>query len=131
MIDGILYFLASGLIRFLQALPVRAVARVGRAGGGLAYRLDARHRRVALRNIAACFGEEKSPSEIQAIARENFKRIGENYCCAIKTAGMGFDEVRRYVEFVGVERILPQPDENESPSRVVAVGHFGNFELYA
>jgi lauroyl/myristoyl acyltransferase len=131
MAEGILYLFASALIRFLQALPLRVVARIGRCGGALAYRLDARHRRVAIRNIAASFPETKDLSAIKAIARENFKRIGENYCCAVKTAGMAFDELRHHVDFVGADRIVPQPGEIDTPSRVVAIGHFGNFELYA
>jgi KDO2-lipid IV(A) lauroyltransferase len=101
------------------------VARLGRAGGGLAFRLDARHRRVALKNLAMCFGREKSPEEIRALARENFRRLGENFACAVKTAAMTFDELRPHVEFVGIERLQP------ARRIVVAIGHFGNFELYA
>ena len=49
--DWLLYISVLVLIKVLQALPLRVVARIGRAGGALAYRLDARHRRVALRNL--------------------------------------------------------------------------------
>ena len=84
--DTLIYWFGRALIAVIQALPLTFVARLGRAGGGLAYRLDARHRRVALKNLAMCFGDEKSPDEIRAIARENFRRIGENYACAIKTS---------------------------------------------
>jgi KDO2-lipid IV(A) lauroyltransferase len=116
---------ARGFIAVLQSLPLLWVARLGRAGGALAYRLDARHRRVTLANLTMCFGREKSPDEIRAIARENFKRIGENYATAIKTAAMTFEQLRPHVEYIGVERLLP-------PRRVMnAGGHFGNFELYA
>src|SRR5258706_7089468 len=131
MTERLLYVLALSLVRLLQSLPLGLVARIGRWGGGLAYALDARHRKVALRNLTHCFAAEKTPSEIKAIARENLKRIGENYCCAIKTAGMSFAELSRHVLFRGAERILPRPDEIGVPSRVVAIGHFGNFELYA
>ena len=41
----------ASLVAFLQALPLTWVARLGRCGGALAYWLDARHRRVALRNL--------------------------------------------------------------------------------
>jgi lauroyl/myristoyl acyltransferase len=129
--EKILYLFASGLIRFLQALPVRTVARLGRFGGGLAYTLDARHRKVALRNLQSCFGNEKSAEEIRQLARENFKRIGESYACGIKTAGMPFSELQQHVDFVGAEHIIPSQGETELPSQVVAIGHFGNFELYA
>ena len=42
-----LYYLALGVIRALQALPLVWVAWLGRQAGGLAWLLDARHRRVA------------------------------------------------------------------------------------
>ena len=123
--NTLLYLAARLLIALIQALPLTLVARIGRAGGALAYRLDARHRRVAVQNLEMCFGNEKSPGEIRAIAGEHFRRLGENYACAIKTFSMTMDELRPYVEFVGTNRLLP-------PRRVVvAIGHFGNFELYA
>ena len=90
-----LYWLVRGLVAFLQGLPLTWVARLGRSGGGLAYWLDARHRRVTLRNLTMCFGREKSPAELRALARENFRRIGENYACAVKTAGMSYEDLAR------------------------------------
>lgn len=129
--ETLLYFVARALIAFLQALPVKAVARLGRAGGALAYWLDARHRRVALKNLALCFGHEKSPGEIRALARENFRRLGENYSCSVKTAAMSPAEMLPHFEFAGAEEILPHQPDQDPQSRVVAIGHFGNFELYA
>src|SRR5260370_16855182 len=85
MLDRLLYFIARGLVGLLQALPLVWVACLGRAGGALAYWCDARHRRVAVRNLARCFDREKTPAEIRALARENFRRIGENYPCPVKT----------------------------------------------
>ena len=162
--ETLLYLVARALIAILQALPLTTVARLGRAGGAVAYWLDARHRRVAVKNLTLCFGREKSPIEIRALARENFRRLGENYSCAVKTAAMTPDELRAHVEFTGVELLVPAgvaeagtrtgptttPEACETGSRqdtpvrqgpataggkprtvVVAIGHFGNFELYA
>ena len=124
IMDTLIYWLGSALVAFLQALPLTWVAHIGRAAGGLAYWLDARHRRVALTNLAMCFGREKSPAEIHALARENFRRLGENYASAVKTSAMTFEALRPHIEFTGTERLLP-------PRRVInAGGHFGNFELY-
>src|SRR5580698_9524856 len=121
----IVYYLARALIAFIQWLPLPLVARIGRAGGAVAFHLDARHRRVALENLQMCFGDEMSEKEITALAKENFRRLGENYCCAIKTAAMSMEQLRPHVEFVRPEQLQP-------PRRMVmAIGHFGNFELYA
>ena len=129
--DTLLYWLARGLIAGLQALPLRWVARLGRAGGAAAYWLDARHRRVALANLTLAFGAEKPAAELRTLARENFRRLGENYASAIKTAAMSPSALRRHFEFVGAEKILVFGANREPQSRVVAIGHFGNFELYA
>jgi len=87
-----------------------------------------RHRRVAQRNLTMCFGREKSDQEIRRIAEENFRRIGEGFACAIKTASMSFEELRPHVEFVAPQNITAP---TQIRSIVAAIGHFGNFELYA
>lgn len=129
--EGLLYILARTVLSILQTLPLRLVARLGRFGGRVAYAFDGRHRRVALRNLQLCFGSEKAPAEIKALARENFRRIGENFACAARTAVMSFDELRKHVEFVGADELIHPPPGVATQSIVGAIGHFGNFELYA
>src|SRR5258706_9295782 len=122
--DALLYLVARALVALLQALPLTWVGRIGRAGGAVFYWLDARQRRVALRNLKLCFDAEKSEPEIKALARENFRRIGENFCCAVKTAGMDTDEIRRCVEIVGAEKIENEFSTESARSFVGAIGHF-------
>ncbi|HWD94538.1 MAG TPA: hypothetical protein VG938_19570 [Verrucomicrobiae bacterium] len=129
--DALLYFVVRVAVAFLQALPLRTVARLGRAGGALAYWIDGRHRGVALTNLTLCFGQEKSANEIRALAKENFRRIGENFACAAKTASMTHEQLKPFVEFVGPPVILSPPAGRTPPSIIIAIGHFGNFELYA
>jgi KDO2-lipid IV(A) lauroyltransferase len=162
--ETLLYLIARVGIALLQALPLTTVARLGRVGGGAAYWLDVRHRRVAARNLRLCFGREKSAAEIRALAREHFRRLGENYACAVKTAAMSPDELRAHLEFAGAEllgpgcvaktgtcvsaatlpgayetgscrdtpaRRRPTPAGQKPRTVVAAIGHFGNFELYA
>lgn len=129
--DALLYLLARSLLALVQALPLRWVARLGRWAGGLCYLLDARHRRVALRNLALCFGTERPLPELRAIVRENFRRIGENFACAARTAGMSPAEIRTCLEVVGGEKLRADPGRRQRRSFVAAIGHFGNFELYA
>lgn len=126
--ETLLVIVARCVVAFLQALPLGAVAGLGRAFGAAAHVLDGRHRKVAERNIAVCF-PEKSAAEVRALARENFKRIGESFACAVKTASFDADGIRAVTEFVGAEK-FPQPAVGgKPPSIVCAVGHFANFEL--
>lgn len=126
----ILYFIARIVLGTLERLPLRMVARIGRGIGGMVHLIDARHRRVARKNLRMCF-PEKPEAEICAIARENFKRIGENFCCAVKTSSMGNDEFKDVLEIVGIEKVPLPPPGTKPQNLVVAVGHFGNFEIFA
>ena len=128
--NTLIYWLARAVIAVIQALPLRIVARLGRAGGGLAFHLSARYRRVAEENLARSF-PEKPAAEIREIAHENFRRLGENYASAIKTAGMTPLQMRPHFEFAGAGKILAFQNDSGPQSRIVAIGHFGNFELYA
>jgi lauroyl/myristoyl acyltransferase len=128
-VNAALYCFARVLLALLEALPLAAVARLGRFGGWLAHGLDARHRRVTAQNLAAAF-PEKSNREIQHLAKENFKRIGEGFACAVKTASMSDDEIRKVVTVCGAENFLEKTTPT-SNNFIFAVGHFGNFEVYA
>jgi lauroyl/myristoyl acyltransferase len=125
-----LYLLARLGIGILQALPLRFVARIGRGGGEVMFWLDRRHRRMALQNLTRCFGSEKPPREIRRLARENFRRLGENYCSAIKTAVLDEAELKRVVEVRGTGGLDCVPAGEHPKNRLLATGHFGNFELF-
>lgn len=111
----------------IQSLPLRGVARLGRGLGAVAWHLDRRHRRVTLANLDLALGHRLAIDERRRVAREHFRRLGENYACAIKTASMSNDQLRPHLALSGLDGLVA-----ENGRRVVAaVGHFGNFELYA
>jgi KDO2-lipid IV(A) lauroyltransferase len=127
---SLIYLCARVLVAVLQALPLTLVARLGRAGGLLWWMVDLKHRGLVKRNLAAAF-PEKSAGEVAGIARETFRRIGENSLSAVKTASMTDAELLEVCKVKGVEK-LPKAGLANSPLNLVgAVGHFGNFELYA
>jgi lauroyl/myristoyl acyltransferase len=130
MMEKFIARLARCLVLLVQALPLKFVARLGRAGGALAWWIDARHRRVMLENLAACF-PEKSVAEIREIARENMLRIGENYASAVRTAAMDVDAVAEVCEVAGAEKFRQFSAGTSPQNCIVAIGHFGNFELNA
>ncbi len=129
--DTLLYLLARVLISGVQGLPLLWVARLGRAAGAIAYVLDARHRRIARDNLQLAFGADRSARELARLNREHFRRLGENYACAIRTAAMSVDEIGRHLRFSGTDQFLTDRNEHGPRSCVIAIGHFGNFELYA
>jgi Kdo2-lipid IVA lauroyltransferase/acyltransferase len=129
MKNTLIYWLGRAVVGFVGLLPLKLVAWLGRRTGGLVYFVDKRHRRVALNNLTMCFGREKSPAEITAIARENFRRLGENFACTIKTYLMPWEKLKSRVELVGMDNVLPRVPGPEAQSRIFAMGHFGLFEI--
>ena len=129
-VDALLVTVARVAVFFLCILSVRSAARLGRLGGGLAYHLDGRHRRVAIRNLTLTFETTKGPAEIAAIARENFKRIGENICAAINLSSMLPEDVGRFLDIAESGSVASSSALREK-NVLLASGHFGSFELFA
>ena len=48
-----------------------------------------------------------SPDSIRALVRENFRRIGEAYCCAVKTSAMSDAELTPHFAITGLDRGTP------------------------
>lgn len=128
--DWVIYGVGRVLLAGIGCLPLMGVARIGRFLGWVVYPLDRRHRRVTLDNLARCFPDWPEGKRGD-LAREVFKRLGESYACALRTAMMSDAEVREVLEMVGLENYLLDPVTGAPTSAVVAIGHFGNFELYA
>ncbi len=125
-----LYYAARAMVGLVGRMPLTWVARVGRVCGWLAFYVDRSHRRVALENLQRVFGKLKTGAEIHAIALENFCRIGETYFSALRTSHMTPEEATRCCEIVGIEKLIPKLGAPVLENRVLAIGHFGNFELY-
>ena len=124
--EALWYYAAVLLAKVIRALPLRLVARLGRIGGEVAYWIDVRHRRVASENFRRCLPEASNEVR-RAWVREHFRRLGENYIAAIKTSFMSREELRPHLEIVGEERLAA----HGTRGAILALGHFGNFELYA
>ena len=92
MISNLVYHLLMGIVRLLQALPVRFVAGAGRVVGSIVHLLDGRHRWLAHENLRRCFPEMSDAKRTQVV-REHFRRLGENFAAAIPTAGMSNAEI--------------------------------------
>ncbi|MBL9135229.1 MAG: hypothetical protein JNK85_05145 [Verrucomicrobiales bacterium] len=127
--EWLLIGFARLLLPVIQALPLRWVAAMGRCGGGLAWHLDRRHQRVALDNLHRCFGSDWPAEELRRVARENFRRIGENYACGVRTAIMSWDQLRPHLDLGDWSALRDTLARNPDRSVIVAIGHFGNFEL--
>ncbi len=128
--ETLLYIFARTAVAIARYLPLRFLARIGRCAGALAWHLDRRHRQVALDNLTASF-QEKSTDEIRALAKENFRRLGETYLSILKTGGMDAEAISQILKIEGYDQLEKILKTNPDERILLAVGHFGNFELFA
>jgi KDO2-lipid IV(A) lauroyltransferase len=73
--ERIEFFAGRAFVRAIGLLPWSFVHAIGAAVGAAAYAIDARHRHVALTNVAAAL-PERSPGEHRAIVRGAFRHFG-------------------------------------------------------
>ncbi len=134
--DYIIYIFAATILFLLRCLPFEALVFIGRLGGGLVYYLDKRHRKVAINNLRLAFREEYTKQEIKEIARENFKRIGEVFTSSVKLHYLPESRIRKIMKIKLDQNpqcpspMLCQP-ANGLNATLFAIGHFGNFEIFA
>jgi lauroyl/myristoyl acyltransferase len=130
VIAHLLRIIAQTVIGFVCLLPMRWAAQLGRACGQVVYFMDRRHRRMARQNLSFCFSATKTPAEISKLVRENFRRIGENICCAFKSASLDDEAMADVLE---VSRSGSERSNAALGARnvLLASGHFGSFELFS
>lgn len=122
-------------LEYTAVVLLRAVVRVtpwglvraaGRLLGLLFYVFDARHRGVALDNLAHAF-PWRTPRERRAIARRVFAHFGRLAFDLLKFSTLKSEEMLRRVEFDGDERIRQALAQNKG--YFLLTGHFGFWEL--
>ena len=101
--NTILYLVAVSIVNVIRFLPLKFVVLVGRQIGFLFYYIDAPHRRVAVNNLTNSLGSSRSKKEIIALARENFRRLGEVYLSSIKTAHIPPEKLGNILTIKGSE----------------------------
>ena len=116
----------------IRLLPLKLVCFIGRQIGFVFYFIDTSHRKIAVNNLTNSLGNSHSESEITSIAKENFRRLGEVYLSVLKTAHISLKNLSDILSVKGLEHLdLSQRNDGSNPSFMFAIGHFGNFELYA
>ncbi|MFQ5350968.1 MAG: lysophospholipid acyltransferase family protein [Thermoanaerobaculia bacterium] len=111
---------------FVRALPHRAARPTGAALGGLAHRLDARHRAVALTNLTAAFPELDEATR-RRMVRGCFRHFGGMVFDRLSMTRFDAEEICRRVTLVGWENLLRA--EAEGRGLLLLTSHFGSWEM--
>jgi KDO2-lipid IV(A) lauroyltransferase len=120
------YGLYLALSALLSLLPRPAVLTLGYGLGILAFRLDRRHREIALGNLEIAFGPKKTAREKMAVARESFGQIGRVTLEVVKFTRYSRNRVLRLVRVEGGEHLAAARAGGRGVLAFTA--HYGNWE---
>lgn len=110
----------------VSAMPMRLVRRLGATLGGIAYMLDATHRRIALDNLAAAF-PARPDAERRALARAMFAHFGSLLLELLKFGTYTPEEMRSAVDVEGEDRVRQAYQQGRGV--LFFTGHFGYWEI--
>src|SRR6266513_4395758 len=129
MLDFVVYLLYRAGSAIAAALPLRFLFGVGQFLGLCAWLASGKYRRLAQRNVAIAFGNEKPTRELRRLVRRHFQLLGANLLCSVKLTAMPPDKI---LERVTVENIEAMAREFRAGVPVVLVlSHLGTWELFA
>jgi heptosyltransferase II len=129
MLDFVVYLLYRAGSAIAGALPLRFLFGIGQFLGFCAWLVSGKYRRLAQRNVAIAFGNEKSPCELRRLVRRHFQRLGANLLCSAKLTTMPPQQILRQVK---VENIDAMAREFRAGVPVVLIlSHLGTWELFA
>jgi KDO2-lipid IV(A) lauroyltransferase len=123
------YAAGRSVFALMALLPTRAARRLGAGLGRLFFRLSPRHRRIALGNLAAAFGDRMPEPERLSVAHASFAHLGS----IVADATHFPRHVRRPTEEIAVYDGVEHLKTAASLGRGVLVfsGHYGHWELIA
>jgi lipopolysaccharide heptosyltransferase II len=129
MLDFVVYLLYRAGSAIAAVLPLRFLFAAGQFLGFCAWLFSGKYRRLAQRNVAIAFADEKSPRELRRLVRRHFQRLGANLLCSAKQMRMSPDKI---LERVKVENIESMASRFRAGVPVVLVlSHLGTWELFA
>jgi KDO2-lipid IV(A) lauroyltransferase len=127
-LDYLVYLAVRGVVAVCQRLPIRVCYRLADALAVLAYRLDRRHRLVALDNLARAYGDALDPPARQRLVRDVYR----HFCWMIMEMlqiprRLHLTTWRERITLRGHERVLDRL--LDGGPLVLVTGHYGNWEM--
>lgn len=126
MIGRATFWTMSGAAGLLRPWSVRAI---GNALGTMFYWVSSRYRNVALRNLRAAFGQEKSEAEIRGIAKAVFRHFASGALEFFHLLSLDRDQIDSMIDVEGTEHIDSALAQGNGC--IIITAHYGNWELLA
>ncbi|HZR04345.1 MAG TPA: lipopolysaccharide heptosyltransferase II [Candidatus Udaeobacter sp.] len=129
MLDFVVYLLYRAGLAIAAGLPLTVLFAIGEFLGFCTWGVSGKYRRLAKRNVAIAFANEKTPREMRRLVRRHFQRLGANLLCSVKLTAMPPEKILQRVE---VENIEAMAREFRAGVPVVLVlSHLGTWEMFA
>lgn len=114
-------------LSLLGRIPRKWAIHLGNVLGKLWYFADKRHRNIALSNLNSAYGHEKSPAEIEKLARQVFQNIAQiplEICWSLR---LGVNDFLPYCDVKGYANLKVALEKGKGVLFFSA--HIGNWEL--
>jgi len=125
--DPFLTDLISALFRLLGCIPGPIADSLAKAGAGLWFRIDRKHRNIAIQNLTRAFGHEKSPEQIRLLAFRSFHNILRIPFEIGWSDRLTLPELYRHAELRGLHHVRAALAKGKGVLALTA--HMGNWEL--
>jgi lipopolysaccharide heptosyltransferase II len=129
MLDFVVYLLYRTGLAVIAAIPMRLLFAVGQFLGFCAWLVSGKYRRLAKRNVAIAFANEKTPREMRRLVRRHFQRLGANLLCSVKLTAMPPEKILRRVKVDNIEAM--DREFRAGVPVVLVLSHLGIWELFA
>jgi lipopolysaccharide heptosyltransferase II len=129
MFDFVVYLLYRAGLAIAAAIPMQLLFAVGQVLGFCAWLGSGKYRRLAQRNVAIAFTNEKSPREMRRLVRRHFQRLGANLLCSVKLTAMPTEKILQRVKVDNIEAM--DREFRAGVPVVLVLSHLGVWELFA
>jgi KDO2-lipid IV(A) lauroyltransferase len=126
--DRLLFYLMLAALHTISLIPDFILLRIGAIGGRVAFRLDRRHVKIGLINLAIAF-PERSAVDRQKILRACYINLGRSIADFIRLGGFFHKQTLKRVRYDRLEYLKALIEREKEHGLVVLTAHFGAFEL--
>jgi Kdo2-lipid IVA lauroyltransferase/acyltransferase len=119
--------LITTLFRMIGRIPGPVADSLAKAGAGLWFRIDKKHRDIAVQNLTRAFGHEKSPDQIRLLAFQSFYNIMRIPFEIGWSDRLTLPELFQHAEIRGLHHVQAALIKGKGVLALTA--HMGNWEL--
>ncbi len=126
-LNSFLTELITALFRMIGHIPAPIAGSLAKSAAGLWFRIDKKHRAIAIQNLTRAFGQEKSPDQIRELAVQSFVNIMRIPFEIGWSIRLTLPELHRHAEIHGLENVQAALAKGKGVLALTA--HLGNWEL--